>query len=377
MKTAHLHCAADELETQITTLASMDPDIVLMFTGSAMIKDPVLRANIRHAAPHAALMGCSTAGEIGNGVREESVSLLALKFDTSNVHTASVTVAGATDSLSAGRRLANELMSDDLRGVFILSPGLNINGSQLTRGLRESLPPNISISGGLAGDGTSFNQTFTLLNDTVADNTVVAFGLYGGKARMHTGAGGGWKPFGPMRRVTKSTDNVLYELDGKPALALYKEYLGERASELPASGLLYPFAILDENKREAVGLIRTILNVSEADNSLTFAGDMPMGALVCLMHTTTDELAVSAEEATHIALGDIKPKEGDAVICVSCIGRKLLMGVDTEEEIDSVRAAANNLNVAGFYSYGEISKFEDSGQAALHNQTMTITYITE
>ena len=49
------------------------------------------------------------------------------------------------------------------------------------------------------------------------------------------GSRGGWDFFGPERRVTRSEGNVLYELDGTPALDLYKKYLGARASGLPAA----------------------------------------------------------------------------------------------------------------------------------------------
>jgi len=44
---------------------------------------------------------------------------------------------------------------------------------------------------------------------------------------------GGWDPFGPERLITKSKENILYELDGQSALELYKKYLGEHAKVFP------------------------------------------------------------------------------------------------------------------------------------------------
>jgi hypothetical protein len=181
-----------------------------------------------------------------------------------------------------------------------------------------------------------------------------------------------------MRRVTKVSDNVLFEIDGKPALDLYKEYLGDKADQLPSSGLLYPFAIMQGENQNAVGLIRTILDIDEENNSLILAGDLEQGQMVCLMHTNTDGLVEGAKEAAENITQISQSDDDSAVICVSCVGHKIVMGDDTEEELDAVRAVLTNDNpIAGFYSYGEISHFEDSGKPELHNQTMTITYISE
>ena len=96
------------------------------------------------------------------------------------------------------------------------------------------------------------------------------------------------------------------------------------------------------------------------------------------MHTNTDGLVEGAKEAAENITQISQSDDDSAVICVSCVGRKIVMGDDTEEELDAVRAVlTNDYPIAGFYSYGEISHFEDSGKPELHNQTMTITYISE
>lgn len=215
------------------------------------------------------------------------------------------------------------------------------------------------------------------MNGKVYADHAVAFGLYGDKVTVKSGSRGGWKPFGPIRRVTKAEANVLYEIDGKPALKLYKEYLGDKAAELPASGLLYPFALLREEDRQETGLIRTILAVDEEKESLTLAGDMPQGGLVRLMHADTDSLVEGAREAAEEA--HIKGRKGSsATLLVSCVGRKIIMGSDVDEEVEAVIGAiGENSAFAGFYSYGEICPYSETGFSELHNQTMTITHISE
>ncbi len=72
------------------------------------------------------------------------------------------------------------------------------------------------------------------------NNSIAAVGLYGKKLSVGYASLGGWDSFGPERLITKSEGNVLYELDGKSALELYKKYLGEHAGGFPATGLLFP-----------------------------------------------------------------------------------------------------------------------------------------
>jgi hypothetical protein len=177
--------------------------------------------------------------------------------------------------------------------------------------------------------------------------------------------------------VTKSVNNVLYELDGEPALAIYKKYLGDKAKDLPASGLLYPFALLKENQ-DTSGTIRTILGVNEEDQSVTLAGDIPMNGIVRLMHASNDKLVEGAQNAAEmVAKKDGWKQDPDALgILISCVGRKLVMGEDTDDELDAVKEVFGKMNVTGFYSYGEICETGFS-ECKLHNQTMTITYLSE
>ena len=113
-----------------------------------------------------------------------------------------------------------------------------------------------------------------------------------GAGAVGSGCDGGWSDFGPERRITRSEGNVLFELDGKPALDLYKTYLGERADGLPGSALLFPLSVRRGGAGET--LVRTILGMDEAAQSLTFAGDMPQGGVARLMRANNDHLIGSA-----------------------------------------------------------------------------------
>jgi hypothetical protein len=359
--------------------AAMDgpQTLVLAFAASELGADPSPFAQLAAAFPQSVLVGCSTSGEIaGTQVHDASVSVAVVRFDHTRLRRALTTVEGVADSFAAGVRLAAQLAGDDLRAVFVLSDGLCVNGTPLVDGLTRHLPEGVSITGGLAGDGSRFAHTWVLDHGQPEASRICAVGFYGERLHVGHGCDGGWSDFGPERRITRSEGNVLYELDGEPALDLYKSYLGNRADGLPGTALLFPLSVRRDATSQRV--VRTILGVDEARRSLTFAGDMPQGSIARLMRANTDKLICSAAQAARQAVQSL-PKTDDAlIISVSCVGRRLILGERTEEEIESVLDGAP-LRTAhvGFYSYGEISPSIPGGASELHNQTMTVTVFTE
>jgi hypothetical protein len=232
------------------------------------------------------------------------------------------------------------------------------------------------VTGGLSGDSDLFKETLVLWDGPPQDGMIAALGLYGNRIKVGYGSLGGWDPFGPERLITRSKGNILYELDGKSALGLYKKYLGEHAKGLPATGLLFPLSVRVQG--EEVGVVRTILSVNALEQSMTFAGDMPEGAYARLMKANFDRLidgAVGAARTSYEALGSMSP---DLAVLISCVGRKLVLKQRIEEEVEGVRDILGDRTVlTGFYSYGEISPFNPSAKCELHNQTMTITTFAE
>jgi hypothetical protein len=352
-------------------------DLVLLFGATKRIKEKGLFDMIRTAYPNACIFGCSTAGEIiGTQVRDDSLIVTAVSFSATKVAGAMVKVTGIEDSYKAGAELAISLAGENLKHVFVLSEGLNINGSELVRGLTDHLPLGITLTGGLSGDGDRFQETYVLLNNNPTRDAVGAIGFYGSTLQVGYGSFGGWDTFGPERLITRSKGNILYELDGKSALALYKQYLGEHAKGLPATGLLFPLSIrMNDTSRPVV---RTLLSVDETDQSMTFAGNIPENAYARLMKANFERLidgAVGAARTSAETIGRIGP---ELAILISCVGRKLILKQRIEEEVEGVRdILGEGATYTGFYSYGEISPFDKGGTCELHNQTMTITALSE
>jgi len=361
----------------ITALPS-SASLLLCFGSADLLTSPEgPAAELRRHFPGAVAAACSTAGEICDStVSDDGLTALVLGFDRTRVRGVCATVRGSSDSAQAGAEIGRGLLDPELRHVLVLSDGLLINGSALTAGLRGALPADVAATGGLAGDGARFQRTVVGLGEKIAAGLVVGIGFYGPSFRAVYGSAGGWQAFGPKRRVTSAEANILYTLDDKPALALYKRYLGELAVDLPGSGLLFPLQLLSGAAGES-GLVRTILAVDEKSQSLTFAGDLPVGHYVRLMKAGTDALvdgarAAAASPASRSISGMA------AAILVSCVGRKLVLGQRVEEEVEAVlHQLGAGVAAAGFYSYGEICPGSVSNSCELHNQTMTLTIIGE
>ncbi|HPJ97718.1 MAG TPA: FIST N-terminal domain-containing protein, partial [Syntrophales bacterium] len=335
--------------------------LVMVFCGTAICRKPALIEEIRVLYPEAHLFGCSTAGEIaGTRVLDDSLALTAIHFERTRIRGAKTTISSMAQSYAVGKSLAGRLLDDDLAHVLVLSDGLQINGSELVKGLVEALPESVSVTGGLSADGDRFQETYVFWDDLPAQNQVAAVGLYGRQLHIGFGSFGGWDSFGPERLITKSQGNILYEFDGRSALALYKQYLGEHARELPASGLLFPIQIRMPGTDGR--LVRTILAVNEAEQSMTFAGDVPVGAYARLMKANFDRLidgAVEAAKSGHRMTGGTP---AELAVLISCVGRKLILKQRVEEEVEGVQEVLGQQTIlTGFYSYGEISPLSEAG----------------
>ncbi|MBV9555918.1 MAG: FIST C-terminal domain-containing protein [Pseudolabrys sp.] len=353
-------------------------DLVLFFGARDALANPACYDALRARFPGAHILGCSTGGQIRSGdVVDDDVAAIAMQFDKTKIKLACASAENVSQSRACGATIARALAADDLAGVFVLSDGLKVNGSELVRGISEAVPANVTITGGMAGDGAKFETTLVSGDCAPRSHIVAAVGFYGDAIRIGHGSAGGWDEFGPRRRVTRSDGNVLYELDGEPALDLYKRYLGEEAAGLPGTALLFPLRIRSPQSG-GDDLVRTILAVDHEARSMTFAGDIPQGWSAQLMRGNFDRLAAGAADAARQAAAGIDETDNGVAILVSCIGRRLLMGQRTTDEVEAAGAELGpRMPRVGFYSYGEISPHGQAGVCQLHNQTMTVTAITE
>lgn len=356
--------------------AEISPQVAFVFGARPELSDSKAIGALAERYPGVTLFGCSTSGEIQQDrVLDSSIVATLVEFERTRIRTAFASIPSSGGSKCVGKELGDALAGDGLTHVLLLSDGLQVNGSELVEGITDALPSSVGVTGGLAGDAGLFEKTLVLRDGVPESGVVAALGFYGDLLRVGYGSMGGWDQFGPERLVTKSEGNVLYELDGTPALELYRRYLGPHAAELPASGLLFPLSI---NRGDGVQVVRTIIGVDDAAGSMTFAGDVPRNSRARLMKANFDRLVEGAAGAALRTAEIARESRPQLALLISCVGRKLVLKQRTEEEIDSVREVLGRQAVfAGFYSYGEIAPFTPFTRCELHNQTMTITTFSE
>ena len=351
-------------------------NVVFLFGDTDFIKEEKRFFELAELFPNAKIVGCSSSGNILNSqVTKFPIVATAISFEKAFVEISSITFKEEDDIEQISQNLINNLPKENLKHIFLMSDGLLINGSELTRGINK-INKFVPVTGGMAGDGARFYETYVIANSAPSQRTIVAIGFYGDSLTVQSGCFAGWSEFGTQRTITKSTGNILYEIDGQPALDLYKKYLGEYASDLPNSGLRFPLNI-KENEDSSHEVIRTLLGINEEDKSITFAGDVPVGYRARLMKPDIDELIDGAGKAAEV-ITKTNDKTAFGLI-VSCVGRKIVMNQLIDDELEIIQdILGENVLLSGFYSYGEIAPFQDNLlNCELHNQTMTLTTIYE
>ena len=379
MKAAAYLYKSEKIESSndLEGLDKLKCQLVFGFGNKELLLNKNMYLQLRKTFPVANIALCSTAGEIFNyEVLDDSLSIMAIEFNNTSIHSASVNISSYDSSYDAGADLISKLDQMDLKYIFILSDGGKVNGSELVRGIESVVQHKIPVTGGLAGDGIRFLSTLVGLNEQPESGNIVAIGFYGNSIKISHGSMGGWEMFGPEKTITRSVSNELFEINNVNALDLYMQYLGKYAEELPGSALLFPLSIKLPGVNDPI--VRTILSVNNESKSMIFAGDLPEGAKVRFMKANFDKLIDAASDAALKSLVQFKAEPPKLSILISCVGRKLILGDRVYEEVEAVKNVFGETTVvSGFYSYGEISPLNINTKCELHNQTMTITSFDE
>lgn len=335
-----------------------EPTLVLVFASVAYDQKRVLEG-VRFVVPQAQIVGASTAGEIATGgpVPYHSVVVMALSSDSLTVKTAHAT--GLKDnSHNIGATVAKEIktaLGMDPKLFMMFADGLSGNGSDAVRGIQDEFGATLPIIGGSAGDDGKYAKTFQYHGTEAYSDTLVGVGL-GGTFSFGVGSKHGWMPITQPMQVTKAEGAVLYEINGKPPIELYKEYISAEAAETLANNILsgvalsYPLGFKHKGSEEYILRAPFIVN---KDGSIVCGGEVPVGAEVQLMIGGKDEAVLAAREAALSAMKDLggKPR---AVLIFDCHTRHKLFGTDSKLEIDAIQeVVGKEVPLAGFYTYAE------------------------
>lgn len=326
--------------------------------------------------PNAAIVICSTSGQLTNySLVKDTIVATAIEFEKTTIKIATYNLLEQKDLSQFEDTIRREINNEDLTAIMVLSEGTHVNGTELVDALSKATDSKIPIFGGIAGDSRNFQKTIVGVNENAKEGEIAIIGFYGSNLKFGFGCEGGWTDFGPEREVTHSKKNILYKIGDHYALDLYKEYLGQYADDLPGSALYFPLSMKENENASPV--VRTILSINEEEKSMTFAGNIPEGALVKLMKGNFDKLIDASFSAAKATLSDLTANP-QLVMAVSCVGRKIVLDNRIEEELEIMKELYGPETILfGFYSYGEISPVVTHKPCELHNQTISITAMIE
>ena len=336
--------------------------LVQIFSG---IKDKdVLRDiifTIKREYPFSHIIGTSTAGEILDGkVLEDSIVIsLSFFYNTS----LSSYMIKDTSSYSMGEKIAKNIVKENTKAVILYADGLKCNAEEILRGFNDNISTELVLSGGLAGDYDRFESTFVIFNEEIVSNAAVGVAFHNRDLIVVDKFNLSWEPLGVFLKVTKADKNKVYEINGKPILEVYKEYLGEDiVKNMPASAIEFPLIL----KKGNLEVARSIVSVGK--DYIVFGGEIPEGSEV---RFGVANISLFDKDKTDL-FDKLKMYSLEAIFVFSCIARKTFLGKGIEDEF---RGLALIAPVSGFFTYGEI--YTNNRKFELLNITTTILGLSE
>lgn len=359
---------------------------VLIVLGSPRFDHKQLLAGIISVAGDVPMVGGSTAGEIsGSGISNESVVIMALGSDTLDFATG-IGLDMSQDETACGVALVDDfrhrISIKEASSLLIFPDGMGGDGLKVIDGLQSVMGTGFEIVGGYLGDGEDFRTTFQYFNGKVYNNAMPGL-LICGKAGFRTGIGvrSGFESIGNRFYCTAAEGNIVKEFDNERALDLYKEFLGdERFQRLPGICLEYPFGLIDD-KVSIAGKeyfqLRCCLAVDHEKGSITLAASIPEGRAITLTTASRGDIINGAKLAAEQAKESLKDAKPEAILMFSCVGRKLILGRRTQEEVAVVKEVlGKDVPLIGFYTYGEIGPIdktrEELSVSKFHNETVVL-----
>jgi len=352
------------------------PNTLVLAFGLANIGDksgPL--EDLAHAYPQSHILGCGASRLLRGSIRTEGDLLVTVaRFERTGLHTAWADLA--TGSFAAGAALGQQLLKPELRAIIVVGDGAAVEGDALLGGLVGSVPDHVAISGGFT---PAEAKAWVMASQIVKPGIVAAIGLYGKHLVVGRATRSGFEPFGPERHATRASGRTLYELDGKSALSVYAEYLGQKLGDLTAGSPL-PFPVSCRVPDRAEPIVRMPVSFDPHAQSLTFAGDVPSGSIVRLMRASPERLLNEARAAATAAAKPLAALTSDTlVLAVSSIGRAKALGDEDVEETVSVMEGLpsdRGSHVTGFYAVAELGP-NAAGRTELSNESLSLTCISE
>ena len=358
--------AVEEVLQQCTnSLAGDIPKAGIIFAAIDFEHSLILQ-QIHQAFPGIELIGGTTDGEISSVLefQQDSITLMLFCSDEVEIH-AGVGRKVSGDPVTVTKQAVEQAKAKSTAApkLCLTHPeSLTTSGVSILNGLKLALGQHVPIFGGLAADQSRYQNTYQFFQTEVLSDSVPIL-LFSDTILFSHGVTSGWHPIGQISKVTKVDKNIVYEIDGKPALDFYHHYLGL----LPPS-IEYPLAVFDQNGDNFY--IRAPIAYNQESGSITFFGDIPDQAVIKIAEAGYEDILAASKTSFMNALDNYPGAEPSAILFFSCVARRQILGTRAKEEYQNIKLCLTDyLPACGFYSYGEIAPIEGISQMQFHNET--------
>lgn len=358
--------AVEEVIQQCTTsLSGNTPQAGILFSAIDFDHNLILQA-INQTFPGIELIGGTTDGEISSVLefQQDSITLMLFCSDEIEIF-AGVGLKVSFDPIAAAKKAVEQAKAKTTKvpQLCLTHPeSLTTSGVSILDGLKSALGAKFPIFGGLAADQSKYQNTYQFFQTQVVSDSVPIL-LFSGNVLFSYGVASGWFPIGKTSQVTKAEQNIVYEIDGKPALDFYRHYL----DALPPS-MEYPLAILDEDGVSFY--LRAPIAYDETTGSITFFADIPEQATIQIAEAGHQDILAASHASFMNAIHSYPGTEPAGVLFFSCVARRQILGMQTQQEYLNTKNYVNQfLPACGFYSNGEISPIKSTGKTQFHNET--------
>jgi hypothetical protein len=324
------------------------------------------------AAGGAPLVGCSTSGEIGDGVAG-SGRIVAIAIGGAGLTVRTSVGPADLGPEQAGAAAAQGLVGLEARNkaLILLSDGLKGHHAAVVRGAYLVGGAGVKLVGGCAGDELAMTGTWQI-HGGVAHKGAVVGAAIGSEGPLGIGVGHGWKRTGAPRVVTESDGQHIFRLDDQPALDRYLSEAGV-ASDEAIEGEEWPFIMLQRPfgiPRPGGDEVRAVLGADAVGRSL-LCGDVPQGALISMMTGNVDTVLGGTVDACADAIAGLGGVEPIGVVAFDCAGRRSVLGEDgLPTEMAVIAEHLGAVPVGGFYTYGEVAR--KTGSRGVHSATLVL-----
>ena len=323
------------------------------------------------------ILGASSSGEfVGEELAEKGIAVLFLdiKRTTYDIYFAETNYL---NSYERGRSIGQHSKKHFENAAFITVFSVTVSAEEMIAGIHSVVGEKVPIFGGMASDDFTMNATSVFTNSELSSGGLCTLILDHDKIDIHGLALSGWEPLGLVNTITKATDNMIYEINGKPALDEFIKFCGDYQDGnaiddiASISSAQYPLQIL----REDTAVMRALLYADKETKTMTMAGPIKEGDRFQFSIAPGFEILDETLEGFKKYKATLE-HEADAVVVFSCKARHMSLGPMIEDEIEGLHEIWDKKPMIGFFSYGEVGQ-DDRKKAHYYNETCAIAIMKE